>query len=137
MGKGWDSYKFGGLEGSIIENKVSNNNRKTEVEKSSPICPPAKINSQGSSMKYIKTAEEVGIAYANRLYADFTEYREYRGKNFSWPKFPDMCGRIASVSLFSCFSDEEWSSLTDAQIDVLKNACSKAAIKRAKELLNK
>ena len=87
--------------------------------------------------KYMKIAEETGVLYANSLYASFTKYSDRRGKNFTWAKLPDMCGRIAAASLFTCFSDDEWYSLTDIQIGEIENISREAAIERVKELLNK
>ncbi len=82
--------------------------------------------------KHIEFAKEIGIAYADEMYVDFANSPEPR-----WPRFQAFCGRVASVCLFSCFSDEEWLSFTVEQIRELKDVCGKAAIERAGELLDK
>jgi len=85
--------------------------------------------------KYVSRANEVGVAYAEKLYADWKEHPEEDiGPKFKWSRFHKLCGRIASVSLFTCFTDDEWHSL-QPDIDSLKNMCREAAEKRATELL--
>lgn len=82
--------------------------------------------------KHIEFAREIGIVYADEMYVDFASSPEPR-----WPKFQAFCGRVASVGLFSCFSDEQWHSFTTEQIKGLKDVCGKAATERAGELLDK
>lgn len=46
-------------------------------------------------------------AYTNRMFDDFYYHPEYKGKNFTWKKFPVMVARIASISSYIYFPDWE------------------------------
>lgn len=85
--------------------------------------------------QYKKRAKEVGASYADSLYRDFKDHPEYRGVNFSWEVFPNLCGRMANSSLFTFFSDDEWEPMTAEQIDKLKGICYSAAVKKSKKLI--
>ena len=83
--------------------------------------------------EYTKKAEEVGIAYANGMFSTFSKPNS-QGKNFSWDKFPDMCGGIAKVSLFTVFSDDKWYALSEKEREDLEKLCYEITVKKAQEL---
>ena len=82
---------------------------------------------------YIKRAEELGVAYANGMLTSLSVPAN-QGKNFSWEKFPKMCGGIARVSLYTSFSNDEWLSLSDKDKKDLEELCRKSAVQKAQEL---
>ena len=85
--------------------------------------------------EYIDRAIEVGLGYANELYKDLSDPKN-QGDNFNWQKvFPNMCGRIAKVSLFLCFTDDEYDSIIYEEIGGLEDLAYNTAVKRAKELV--
>jgi hypothetical protein len=85
--------------------------------------------------EYRDRAKEVGLGYAEGMYKTLSN-PENQGDNFNWQKvFPDMCGQVSKVSLFLCFTDEEYASMTTEEIDQLEDISYNTAIKRAKELV--
>uniref|UniRef100_A0A6H1ZRP9 Uncharacterized protein n=1 Tax=viral metagenome TaxID=1070528 RepID=A0A6H1ZRP9_9ZZZZ len=87
-------------------------------------------------IKYEKRAKEVGISFANGLYKDWFIKSPEMGPNFTWEKFPNICGCLAKVNTFTSFSIEEWYEMTIKQRDELEKICYEAAFKGARDLLN-
>lgn len=75
----------------------------------------------------------LGTAYAKELYKDFLNPIN-RGSAFSWDKFPNICGRLAKASLFTTFSNEEWSALSERDKELLEKICYDHTVRIAKEL---
>jgi len=87
--------------------------------------------------EYVDRAVEVGLGYAEGMYKTLSNPKN-QGDAFNWQKvFPSMCGEVAEVSLFLCFTDDEYDSMTYEEIGGLEDIASKTAIKRAKELVKK
>jgi hypothetical protein len=85
--------------------------------------------------EYIDRAIEVGLGYAEGMYKTLSDPKN-QGDAFNWHKvFPRMCGDISKVSLFLCFTDNEYDSMTHEEIGGLEDLAYDAAVKRSKELV--
>lgn len=86
--------------------------------------------------KYLKKAELTGRAYAEGLYKRWSKPGVVLGSNFRWEEFPKMCGRIAMVSVYNNFSDDEWYDMSDSSRHEVEKHAYDTAFKVAEELLS-
>lgn len=73
-------------------------------------------------------AIDIGIAWAEDLFKDFSENPEYRGPHFTWKCFPEIAANLAEANCFMSFSYKT------RNFEALKSLCREAAYKKAKEL---
>ena len=78
-----------------------------------------------------KLIRDISEAYANNMFDDFYYCPEYKGKNFTWEKFPVMVARIASVSSFMYFID--WDTYSDDLKKEIEKAVYEVTLTLARE----
>lgn len=84
---------------------------------------------------HLHRAKKTGEAYAEEFYKDFLNPK-MRGPKFQWKNFPEICGRMASVCVFTAFSNAEWLSFDSCGQYTIEKHAYEAAVKKATQLMN-
>jgi len=69
-----------------------------------------------SETRWLTKILPVVQAYSQAVaYNEFVTFLnpKYRGQNFSWVRFVDICERTAEISAYSCFSVRDWNKYQD------------------------
>lgn len=77
----------------------------------------------------IQKAKEIGKSFATSLFNDFVKHPEYKGINFFWETFPDMCYKLGYVQCFLEFPYKV------KNLEKLKKVFASSSKRQAKVLL--
>ena len=75
---------------------------------------------------------ETAKAYTNDLFEMFCD-EKYRGKNFTWEKFPEIVASMAMKGIF--LNSKDWDNYSDDLKKAIEEKCREITIKLAKRKL--